>query len=189
VGCAIVLNRTVHRGAHGGAGEIGHIPVTLDGPRCHCGAEGCLEAHIGDEALVRQARARGIVGPRGTVATLLRAAERGDEAARELYHWAGSVLGRGLSGVANTLDPEAIILLGEGTVAWEHWRGGFDATFRSHVMPDRRDVPLVLEDWADERWAQGAAALVMASSFDSQAAGDQGGLVRALLQSVPAVTP
>lgn len=185
VGCAIVLNGSIFRGAHGGAGEIGHIPVSLDGPRCHCGAEGCLEAHIGDEALVREARLRGIVGPRGTVATLLRAAERGDEAAWELYRWAGSILGRGLSGVANTIDPQAIILLGEGTVAWHHWRPGFDETFRPHLMPDRRDVPLILEDWADEHWAQGAASLVMASSFDSQAAGNQGGLVRARLQALP----
>jgi predicted NBD/HSP70 family sugar kinase len=188
IGCAVVIDRAVYRGAHGGAGEIGHIPVTLDGPRCTCGSTGCLEAYIGDAGLVRSAKEAGAIGPRGTLATLHRAADHGDAGARATYHLAGSMLGRGLAGVANTIDPQAIVLLGEGTAAWRHWHDGFEETFRPHLMPDRRQIPLVLEDWTDDHWAQGAASLVMASPFDAAAAGDQGSLVRARLQSLPAVT-
>jgi predicted NBD/HSP70 family sugar kinase len=99
------------------------------------------------------------------------------------------MLGRGLAGVANTLDPQAIVLLGEGASAWTHWEQGFEETFRSHLMPDRRQIPIVLENWTDDHWAQGAASLVMASPFDTDAAGSQGGLVRARLQSLPAALP
>jgi predicted NBD/HSP70 family sugar kinase len=129
------------------------------------------------------------VGPRGTLAQLQRAADRCDEAAQAVYRRAGTMLGRGLAGVANTLDPQAIVLLGEGTTAWPHWEAGFESTFRPHLMPDRRQIPLVTEDWTDDQWAQGAASLVMASPFDAQAAGGQGDLVRARLQSLPAVAP
>jgi predicted NBD/HSP70 family sugar kinase len=189
IGCAVVVDRAVYRGAHGGAGEIGHIPVTLDGPPCHCGATGCLEAYIGDDALMRKARNDRVIGPRGTIATLQRAASRGDEGARAAYRHAGTMLGRGLAGVANTIDPQAVVLLGEGVSAWPHWEEGFEETFRSHLMPDRRQIPIVLENWTDDHWAQGAASLVMASPFDADAAGNQGGLVRARLQSLPAALP
>ncbi|HEV7195840.1 MAG TPA: ROK family protein [Pedococcus sp.] len=189
IGCAVIVDRAVYRGAHGGAGEIGHIPVTLDGPACTCGSTGCLEAYIGDNGLLRSAREAGVVGPRGTLASLRRAADRGDEGAQEVYRHAGGLLGRALAGVANTLDPQAIVLLGEGTAAWRHWQAGFEASFRPHLMPDRRQIPLVTEDWTDDQWAQGAASLVMASPFDAQAAGGQGDLVRARLQSLPGVAP
>lgn len=184
IGCAVVIDRTIYRGAHGGAGEIGHIPVTPDGPVCQCGATGCLEAYVGAPALVRDARRGRVIGPRGTIEALQRAANRDDEKAAVAFKGAGSMLGRVLAGVANTLDPQAIVLLGEGMAAWSHWQPGFDETFRPHLMLDRRQLPILREDWTDDHWALGAAALVMASPFDSGASGAQGGLVSARLQSL-----
>jgi predicted NBD/HSP70 family sugar kinase len=184
IGCAVVVDRTIYRGARGGAGEIGHIPVSLDGPVCQCGATGCLEAYIGAPGLVRDARRAKVIGPRGTIETLQRAADRNDEKAVAAFNRAGGLLGRGLAGVANTLDPQAIVLLGEGMAAWSHWQPGFDQTFRPHLMVDRRQLPIIREDWTDDHWALGAAALVMASPFDSDASGTQGGLVSARLQSL-----
>lgn len=188
IGCAVVVDRAIYRGAHGGAGEIGHIPVALDGPICQCGATGCLEAHIGAPALVRDAQQRNVIGPRGTIETLHRAADRGDSQARAVLRRAGDLLGRGLAGVANTLDPQAIVLLGEGMSAWSHWQPGFEATFAAHLMGDRRQLPVIRQDWTDDHWALGAAALVMASPFDSDASGAQGGLVSARLQSLQMAT-
>ncbi|MEA5456706.1 ROK family transcriptional regulator [Sinomonas sp. JGH33] len=189
IGCAVVVDRTIYRGAHGGAGEIGHIPVTLDGPLCQCGATGCLEAHIGAPALVREARHAKVIGSHGTIEALQRAAGHGDEKAIAAFRRAGSMLGRGMAGVANTLDPQAIVLLGEGMTAWAHWQPGFDETFRPHLMADRRQIPVIREDWTDDHWALGAAALVMASPFDSDASGAQGGLVSARLQSLQVAAP
>lgn len=184
IGCAVVVDRAIYRGAHGGAGEIGHIPVMLDGAPCQCGATGCLEAQIGGPALVRDARRDGVIGPRGTIETLRRAADAGAPGALAAFQHAGEMLGRGLAGVANTLDPQAIVLLGEGTASWPHWNPGFEATFRPHLMADRRQLTVVREDWSDDHWALGAASLVMASPFDNEASGSQGRLVSARLQSL-----
>jgi predicted NBD/HSP70 family sugar kinase len=189
IGCAVVVDRSIYRGAHGGAGEIGHIPVSLDGPVCQCGATGCMEAYIGAPGLVREARRDGVIGPRGTIDTLRRAADAGEPQAQAVFRQAGSLLGRGLAGVANTLDPQAIVLLGEGTASWSHWQPGFEETFRPHLLGDRRQLALVREDWSDDHWALGAAALVMASPFDHEASGAQGGLVSARLQSLQVAAP
>ncbi|GHS87075.1 sugar kinase [Actinomycetota bacterium] len=182
IGCGIIVDGSIYRGARGGSGEIGHIPVSDDGPLCGCGSRGCLEAYVGDEGLVRAARLAGAVGPDGTLQDLRRAADAGDVAAREVYAEAGRVLGQALAGVVHTIDPEVVVLLGEGIDAWELWRPGFEAAFRRHLMPARRSLPVLVEPWAEDRWALGAAALVLSSPFDSAGAGgDQGRLVRARL--------
>jgi predicted NBD/HSP70 family sugar kinase len=113
VGAGIVVDGVVLRGAVGGAGEIGHTPVIENGPLCMCGNHGCLEALIGETALVRQARERGIVSDTAGIAALRAAADEGDQAAATLYGEAGHLLGRALSGIVHTLDPELVIVLGD----------------------------------------------------------------------------
>lgn len=194
IGSGLVVDSTIRRGAAGGAGEIGHFPVTEDGPLCECGNHGCLEAYIGDDALRTRAIAAGIIGPDGTVADLVARADAGDQAAQDLYHEAGRLLGRTLAGVVHILDPELVVLLGEGIAAWPHWQSGFEKTFRAHLLPSRRAIPFVVEPWADDKWALGAAALVLATPFDAAgASGEQGRLVVARMQtdagSSPALTP
>ncbi|WP_216853474.1 ROK family transcriptional regulator [Phytoactinopolyspora halotolerans] len=184
VGCGIVVDGAVYRGAGGGAGEIGHIPVTPDGPVCECGSHGCLEAHVGAGALVRAAVDRGVIDPAAGMDGLLRAAAAGDKDARTIYADAGAMLGRALAGVVHTVDPEIVVVLGEGVDAWTYWAAGFEQTFRRYLMPARRDLTYVVEPWAEDKWALGAAALVFASPFDiAGAAGDQGRLVRERLHA------
>src|SRR6202040_1345099 len=50
VGVGIVVNGEVLRGRHNIAGEFAHMPLSIDGPRCSCGAIGCWEAHISNLA-------------------------------------------------------------------------------------------------------------------------------------------
>jgi DNA-binding Lrp family transcriptional regulator len=56
VGLGIVADGDIYRGHGGGAGEFGHTTVAPDGPTCSCGKRGCLEALVGDPALVAEAR-------------------------------------------------------------------------------------------------------------------------------------
>lgn len=183
IGCGIVQDGAVSRGANGGAGEIGHIPVTDDGPVCGCGNTGCLEAHVGEAGLVELARRTGVIGPRGTLATLARAAEAGDLGARDVYAGVGAVLGRALAGVVHVVDPELVIITGEGVSAWAAWEPGFEPAFRRHLIPSRRETRYVVEQWSDDQWARGAACLVLATPFTDRASGGQGDLVRQRLQS------
>lgn len=186
IGCGVVVDGSVFRGAGGGAGEIGHIPVDADdGPVCACGSRGCLEACIGERALVDQGRAEGVLTANQGIGELRAAADADHPAARAVYHRAGRLLGRTLAGVVHTVDPEVLVLLGEGIDAWPHWRRGFEESFRAHLMPARRSVPVMIEPWADDRWAMGAAALVLGSPLDSDGVtGEQGDLVRARLGAV-----
>ncbi|MFF5286943.1 ROK family protein [Streptomyces sp. NPDC013171] len=105
VGGAIVVHGELLRGAHGFAGEIGHLVVDAEGPRCRCGSRGCLEQYAGQAALLAAAGA-------DDVPDLARRAEAGEPRALAALADAGRMLGRALSGAVNLLDPEAVVLGG-----------------------------------------------------------------------------
>lgn len=183
VGSGLIVDGTLLRGTAGGAGEIGHIPIVEDGPLCECGNTGCLEAVIGEAGLVRRARELGVLEPGQGPRELRDAADGGDGRAQGLFADAGRYLGRALAGVVHTLAPEAVVVLGEGLASWAHWERDFEQAFRRHLLPSRRALAVVVEPWTDEKWAVGAASLVLYSPFDvSGASGEQGRLVRARLQ-------
>lgn len=189
IGCAIVVDGSVQRGATGAAGEIGHTPVddSADARRCECGNRGCLEALIGQDALVATARAAGILGARQGIDTLVRRADDGDEAAQRVLGEAGRVLGRSLAGLVNVIDPQAVVLTGEGMPGWSHWAFGFEPAFRGGLLPQRRELRVEIETWQEDRWAQGAAALVLGTPFEADA-GTQSRRVRARMVATQDVT-
>lgn len=111
VGGALVLGGELLRGAHGFAGEIGHVVVSPEGPECRCGSRGCLEQYAGQSALLRAAgidEASGVAG----VAELEFRARAGEERALAALGQAGLMLGRVLSGAVNLFDPDAVVLGG-----------------------------------------------------------------------------
>jgi predicted NBD/HSP70 family sugar kinase len=184
VGAGIVSGGSILRGRAGGAGDVGHIPVTDDGPVCQCGNRGCLEAYIGESALVAAAVKGGAVEPGADIVAVRHAAEVGDDRARRVFEDAGRLLGRTLAGVINVLDPELVVVLGEGVESWEFWAPSFEPALRASLVPGKRGVDVAVETWQDDRWAQGAAALVLATPFDSDGvAGEQGRLMRERLVS------
>ncbi|SED73784.1 ROK family transcriptional regulator [Ruania alba] len=179
VGAGLITDGDVLRGWRGGAGELGHVPVVADGPACVCGSTGCLETLISEEALLRAATAQGIVPEAASIDAVHTAADTGDAGAQAIFRTAGTHLGRTLAGVVNLLDPEAVIVLGEGVTAWTHWSAGFEPAFRAALIPHTRHIPVTVETWQDDRWAQGSAALVLSTPFDAQGlSGEQGRLVR-----------
>ncbi|UAC01980.1 ROK family transcriptional regulator [Dactylosporangium vinaceum] len=182
IGLSIVADRTIYRGGRGGAGEFGHVPMEDDGPPCQCGRRGCLEASLGEPALERTARERGVLGPRQGFDALVAAADRGDDAACGVLAAAGRLLGRAVAGAANILDPDRIVIAGEGVAHWVHWDRAFRAEFARRQVRRGDGIALVVDTWDDSNWAQGAAALVLAAPFDLDGfGGDQADLVVARL--------
>jgi predicted NBD/HSP70 family sugar kinase len=117
IGAGVVVGGKLLRGSRGFAGEIGHVPLDLDGPPCTCGGRGCLERFCGQEALLRaagldSAPTTSTGQPDGSLARLLTALrdERGQ--AIDAVHDAGVALGRGIGGVVNVLDIDTIVLGG-----------------------------------------------------------------------------
>ncbi|MFG2353009.1 ROK family protein [Streptomyces sp. NPDC048521] len=111
VGGALVLRGELLRGEHGFAGEIGHVVVDPDGPRCRCGARGCLEQYAGQAALLRAAGLDENAGLCG-IAELERRARHGDPPALSAIEQAGRRLGIVVSGAVNLVDPDAVMLGG-----------------------------------------------------------------------------
>jgi predicted NBD/HSP70 family sugar kinase len=166
IGCAFTLGTRVFRGAHGGAGELGHIVVEPDGAPCVCGLNGCLETLIGDDALTARAVASGVLPAAGTKDQLNAAAIAGDPRALDLFSWAGEHLGRTLASLVHVIDPSVLVISGEGVDVWRFWERGFSPALRAHLPRHRRDLQVVLREWGDDTWARGAASLVFASPFD-----------------------
>lgn len=184
VGAGIVADGKVFRGHAGGAGDLGHVPIGEGGPVCQCGNHGCLEAYIGEKALVKTAQEQGLIEENEGISALTTQADAGDHAAQLIFSQAGQILGRALAGAVNVLDPEIVIILGEGVDAWKHWSIGFDPALRSALVPSKREVAIGVETWRDDSWARGAACLVLATPFDETGvAGDQGELVRVRLRA------
>lgn len=149
IGGGAVLGGALYRGSRGFAAEFGHVPVSMDGPRCPCGARGCLEAVASGRALGRMAREQTAVGS----AILQRAggnresitgrhvgeaALDGDPEARKLVARLGRNLGVGLSGLAKAFDPQAIVV-----------GGGVSALDDLLLEPARAEVRLRYEGQVD----------------------------------------
>lgn len=174
VGAGIVVNGQFYRGALGGAGELGHITLQEDGPPCDCGKRGCLEALASDPAMVRQARAAITLRERTALAeaepltleAIVAAAEAGDELARRLLSDSGHWLGIGIAHLVNVLNPQMVIVGGEGVRAGE-WRfGPMREAIHEHAFDGLADeLEIIIEPSGDETWARGAACVVLGEIF------------------------
>ena len=117
VGAGIVIDGQLFRGVRGFAGEVGHVTVQPDGPRCRCGARGCLEQLAGQEAILRAAGVAGEAGttlgqPGGSVAELVARARAGEPETLRAVESAGRALGLALSATVNLVDPGTVVLGG-----------------------------------------------------------------------------
>ncbi|MFB7798515.1 ROK family protein [Isoptericola nanjingensis] len=108
VGAGIVVDRHLFLGERGWSGEIGHVVVDPAGPRCSCGATGCLEQYAGKEVLLRGSGLPSSA-PVHAIVDLLRA---GDDAALDTVRRAGRALGAALATFVNLVDVSTIVLGG-----------------------------------------------------------------------------
>jgi glucokinase len=124
VGGGVVIDRKLLQAAT----ELGHITVEAAGRRCLCGNSGCLEAYAGAAAIVAQAREVVSSGASTrmknhdgnlTPEDVYRYAVDGDAAAAGVIITAGKYLGAGIASFINVFSPDAIILTGGLTGAWD----------------------------------------------------------------------
>lgn len=108
---AIGIAGTIEAGAHGYAGEIGHIVVRPDGPDCNCGQRGCLET-LASASAVTRAWAAASGDPDADAADCAKAVESGDPAAQRVWQNAVDALAAGLVTALTLLDPRTLIIGG-----------------------------------------------------------------------------
>lgn len=158
VGAGIMIDGGLYRGAIGGAGEIGHITLDPDGPRCRCGEKGCLEALASDYYLKNEMNRRGIKP--GTIDHLTSLAERNKKEALEILSTMGEHLGLGIKNLVNTLNPKAVLLGGERMSESEYFIDETRTEILNHSFPsEAEDLEIVKASLGKEGWLIGAALL------------------------------
>ncbi len=125
IGGGVIVNDSLLLGARGFAGEVGHIIVKPDGPRCGCGSVGCLEALASGPAIAREALRRMKEGQSSSIPEFVKgplesltakevamAALEGDQLAQEVFREAGYFLGLGFVSLIHIFNPSRIIVGG-----------------------------------------------------------------------------
>ncbi|MFI5035017.1 MAG: ROK family protein [Acidimicrobiales bacterium] len=186
IGLGIVVNRSLYRGAHGASGEFGHMIVEPGGPRCECGRFGCLEAMVGEGALRRRVSERkGYDVSRDELQLLV---EMDDASALEVIDSAGRKLGLAVANVVTLLNPELLIICGEGTALGAPFIDPIVTAVREQTFADLgREVDIKVQSWGDEAWAVGAATLVLRESFNLPGADDKSPAIWHRAHSAPPV--
>ncbi len=125
IGGGIIINDKLYLGPCGSAGEIGHMTIDVNGPRCNCGNIGCLERLASGTAVAQEAIRRVSRGERSSLTEIVEgkienitaekvgvAAQGGDSLALDIISKAAVYLGVGMVNLVNIFNPEMIIVGG-----------------------------------------------------------------------------
>lgn len=174
VGGAIISEGKIWRGATGGAGEIGHVTIDVNGPICNCGARGCIEAFIGSRYMTTYARQKMRRYPESLLHEMMsdgkeltpklinEAAEGGDIFAQNFLSELGRLLGAALAGVMNICDLHLCIVGGGISQAETFLLGQARRTLRARVLQlIATDVQLRVAALSNDAGIVGAALLAL----------------------------
>lgn len=158
IGSGIISGGTLQRGAHGSAGDIGHVRIRRgDGVACSCGNYGCLEALASGPAIVRQLRESGTLVE--NFEQVLELARHGNLEAIQAIRQAGRDIGEVLSICVSLINPSVIVLGGSVTRAGEHLVAGVrEVVYQS-------STPFATEDLVIVQSRAGADAALLGASM------------------------
>jgi predicted NBD/HSP70 family sugar kinase len=162
LGAGIVAGGVLQRGAAGAAGEFGHtkIPAAAGVP-CRCGDTGCLEAIAGGWALVRTMQQQGRHGV-GHIRDLVDLALGGDSEARRLIRESGRHIGEVLAGAVNLLNPEALVIAGDMSKAYDIFVAGLRETVYGNATAlATRELQILPSTHGDQSGVIGSAAMIL----------------------------
>jgi predicted NBD/HSP70 family sugar kinase len=172
VGVGIAIDGKLLRGLHSIAGEFGHVPLNVDGPRCSCGQCGCWEAYVSKRAIVARYLGTDPSWPRSaepagvTIEDVIARARAGEERALETLRETARYLGRGLANIVKAIDPRRIYLGGEITEAWDIVGPLVRTAMRElALIAEAGETEIFTVPVADHPRLRGAAALVSTPAF------------------------
>jgi len=177
VGFGLVINGELVRGHDHIAGEFGHMPINLDGPRCMCGSSGCWEAYISNLATLSRyfgwdlsklspKRLRDAEHSSFSVIDLVARARAGDAKAVAAIQATARFMGLGLSTVVNVINPDCIYLAGEITTAWDLIEDTVRRALSERALIESAGrTPIRITSTQEYPRLRGAAALIAAPTF------------------------
>lgn len=141
VGMGIVVDGEARLGAGAGS-EIGHTKLGSNGPQCRCGQRGCIEAHLADYALYRDARTFLDLPPAASqqpseaqMALLHERARSGDPRLAHVFQQAGRALAEAVAATISVLRPHHVVLAGPGLQAFDMMRPAYEERLEQAVLP------------------------------------------------------
>jgi glucokinase len=172
VGGGIIANGQMVTGAHGHAGEMGHLLVRRGGQSCNVGCDGCLEGIASGGGIARAAvmaieagRTTSMLEKAGgnaeavSAAMVFEAAAEGDAIATEIIDIVIDAVATGFADIINTLDPEFLVVGGAVTGALQPYWSALHALVEEKALPHFKDsVPLHVSPLGDDVSLVGAAA-------------------------------
>jgi predicted NBD/HSP70 family sugar kinase len=177
VGVGVVVNGELLRGRDHIAGEFGHMPLNLDGPRCMCGNNGCWEAYTSNLATLSRyfgwnlskrspKHLKDAERSSFTVLDLIACARRGDSKALAAVLATGRFLGLGIGTIVNLVNPDCLYLAGEITTAWDLIEDTVrEAVAERALTAAASHTPLRVTSTHEYPRLRGAAALIAAPTF------------------------
>ncbi len=171
IGAALIVGGQIHTGRHSGVGSFGHTIIQPNGRLCECGRYGCLEAYASEPALVAQYNEQSLTQINST--QLLELIEQNNPKALVLLKETAVQIGRSIAAVVNLLDPELVVLGGEGLRFGQVFVDTISLSIRQFAFAElANDIPIEIAlDSLHSRtpWARGAASLAIQLAFDKGA--------------------
>ena len=160
IGCGLYLNGDVVEGAHGVAGEIGHLPLAPAEVVCSCGRRGCVETVASSAAIlgsIRDAQR----DPELTMREAVQLARSGNPDAVDAFDRAAAMIGTALATMANLVGPSVIVVMGESVTDYDLYEQRIRESFDQHTFGSARQCRIITRSHTFEDWARGAAASVI----------------------------
>lgn len=184
IGAGIMIDGKLFHGEHFIGGEIGHMTIDIDGPKCSCGNYGCLqalasgpvissraakEAAMGRETLLTELCGGDLESVTGKLVT--EAARQGDALSREVLAETGRYLGIGLTNLLHTVDPDRIIIGGGVSKAGDYILDNVKKTIEQRALTaSAKQTDIRLSKLGDHATAIGAVSLLLVDLFSTKAA-------------------
>lgn len=176
IGAGIIIDGKPYTGAHGTAGEVGHMVIDMNGPECGCGNRGCFEALASRRAIFRTIQAAVKKGQKTLLTDLLgedlsdlrsgdlrKAIRRGDKFVEEVIEQAAEYTGIAVGNLMNLFNPEVIVLGGGIFEQLEHeMLPVVEKVARKRALPGTsKGVEIVATRLGDDAGITGGAVLVL----------------------------
>jgi glucokinase len=148
VGAGLILNDVIYRGPGYAAGEIGHMPLNVDGPDCGCGGWGCFERYVGNKALKKDAAKA--FGKDIALEEVYLMARQGKKKAIKFWEMVGETVANGLIGPINFLNPECVIIGGGVSRSLEFMRPSLEKVIRRRCMKTQAEMVRIIKARLDD---------------------------------------
>lgn len=159
IGAGIIVNDALVSGAHGGAGEIGHVMIDPRGPLCRCGKRGCLDTYAAVPAILD---AMAPMHPGIDVNKLLELVDRNDPGAQRIVGDAATLVGQVVGSACLLLAPDSVIVVGAIARAGDIAIGPIRDAVLRYALPGVGKPPTVRRGLlGDRHTAMGGVAMTL----------------------------